>query len=81
MQDLVLGYTYSTWADIYRLFVWDNEVEPKDLYKLRMYWQTQAVRTPDECIKVVARLVRCSENDSSKVFEMLNEFVRKVGQV
>jgi len=77
---MIMGYEVSDYADMWRLFVHENDKQPKDLFELLTFWENKPRRTPRDQIALAMKLSEAQEKVKStdEVFKMVERFLNKV---
>lgn len=74
-MDMLMGYRTEDWHDIYRIFKFDNNREPKDLFDILKWWESQERKSPEQCFAIAAKLSECRHNESSKIADLMVNFI------
>lgn len=75
----IMGYSVQSWADLYLLYAFENNKAPPDLWELRRYWLMNEPRTPDDCVRITAKLVEAREMDiDNRAAKMCERFLNGI---
>lgn len=73
---MIMGYEVTDYADMWRLYVHDNKVNPKDLFELLEYWEKFPRHTPRDQVELAMKLSEAYFHvDVTEVFKMVERFL------
>ena len=68
---MLLGYTYTDWCKIARVYEHDNEKRPKDIWELKTWYHSTFTNCPSSHERFFIKLAASKDIKTDYVFDML----------